>query len=265
MHIDPTKVDDAQVFRSWGWHVALIVSEQIKEALERAGISGMKFTEVTGPGAPHPKEHVMLEQAVAAREAFWRTLGRLDEEALVPIAGGDSWPAHREVWRVIHRPGGSTLWVTDGLSDPFHGDAEPSVGFGLELGLEVDESLEEAAKGWPLQLLARVADEVVMHERVRTGVKAGFMSMEVSGQDMPGPLVTKEGRVGVLLELASNTPPGGFHLPAGAVKLVTVKALLPEELEYLLTHGKTGRQELLRRFEQAGHRHLCRAWRRSVV
>jgi hypothetical protein len=51
MRIDPAKVGDAKVFRTWGWHVALIVAEDIKEALEREGVTGVKFTEVTGPGA----------------------------------------------------------------------------------------------------------------------------------------------------------------------------------------------------------------------
>jgi len=49
MRIDPTKPCDAKVFRTWGWQVALIVSEDIKVALERAGATGLKFKEVTGP------------------------------------------------------------------------------------------------------------------------------------------------------------------------------------------------------------------------
>lgn len=46
MRIDPAKVGDAKVFRTWGWHVALIVSEDIKKALEHAGVTGMRFKEV---------------------------------------------------------------------------------------------------------------------------------------------------------------------------------------------------------------------------
>ena len=50
MRIEPTKVGDARVFRTWGWTVALIVSEDIKQALECAGASGVKFVDVTDPG-----------------------------------------------------------------------------------------------------------------------------------------------------------------------------------------------------------------------
>jgi hypothetical protein len=46
MRIDPAKVGSTQVFRTWGWTVALIVSEDIKNALERLGATGTKFKEV---------------------------------------------------------------------------------------------------------------------------------------------------------------------------------------------------------------------------
>lgn len=43
MRIDPSRVGNAKVFRTWGWTVALIVSEELKEALEGIGATGMKF------------------------------------------------------------------------------------------------------------------------------------------------------------------------------------------------------------------------------
>jgi hypothetical protein len=46
MRIDPTKVGGAKLFRTWGWTIALIVSEELKEALERIGATGTRFSEV---------------------------------------------------------------------------------------------------------------------------------------------------------------------------------------------------------------------------
>lgn len=46
MRIDPTKVGDARIFRAWGWTVPLIVSEDLKEAMEEEAITGTKFEEV---------------------------------------------------------------------------------------------------------------------------------------------------------------------------------------------------------------------------
>jgi hypothetical protein len=49
LRIEPSKIGDARVFRTWGWMVVLVVSEDVKEALERTGATGLYFREVTGP------------------------------------------------------------------------------------------------------------------------------------------------------------------------------------------------------------------------
>ena len=46
MRIDPTRVGEARIFRPWGWTMVLLVSEDVKEAMEREGLTGMRFTEV---------------------------------------------------------------------------------------------------------------------------------------------------------------------------------------------------------------------------
>ncbi|WP_164012363.1 imm11 family protein [Pyxidicoccus trucidator] len=272
MRIDPTKVGDAKVFRTWGWSIALIVSEDIKAALEREGITGTRFEEVTGPSAISPEERErdrkfreLWDQAHAAREAVWSGLGKVEAEDFIPLVVGGDWPSKRQAWRVIHRPDGHTLLVTDGLSDPLYLRPEPSVGFGLELALETNEPLGDIAKSWPPLLLERVSNEVASHPHLRERLMTGSLSMEVSGKGLPEPLVTKEGRVGVLLGVETRTLPHHFTVPSGQVRLFTVKALMPAKVAYLVEHGKTGRDELVRRFNQDGLTHVSRSWRRSVV
>ena len=46
LRIDKSKVGDARVFRLWGYHAPIIVSGEIKEALERTGLTGGRFDEV---------------------------------------------------------------------------------------------------------------------------------------------------------------------------------------------------------------------------
>ena len=46
MRIDKSRVGDAKLFRAWGWTLPLLVSEDIKNALEGIGATGMHFTEV---------------------------------------------------------------------------------------------------------------------------------------------------------------------------------------------------------------------------
>ncbi len=272
MRIDPIQVGDAKVFRTWGWTSALIVSEDVKQALERMCATGLKFTEVTGPGvisegerARDRKRRDLLERPHAAREVVWRTLGTLDKMALTPVAIDYSWPGHRQLWRVIERDGGRILLVTHGLSDPFIEHLESSVGFGLELALETDQFREPLEESWPFILLERVTKDAVTHEQVRAGIKAGLFSVAVSGKGLPKSLVTEEGRVGVLLGMESRTLPRHFSTPHGEVRLATVKALLPSEWVYLLEHGAQGRDELARRFAESGEEHLSRARRQPVV
>ncbi|MCY1074186.1 imm11 family protein [Archangium lansingense] len=46
LKVDPEKVGSANIFRTWGWLVVLIVSERVKSAMEQEGITGIKFIEV---------------------------------------------------------------------------------------------------------------------------------------------------------------------------------------------------------------------------
>lgn len=241
MRIDPAKVGEAKVFRPWGYPKAVLVAEEVKEALERTGASGLRFTEVTGPSPISDEERAykrkcreLLDPPPAARQAAWKSLGRLDELAVAPRALCYEWPGHRQDWALIHREAGRLLLVSEGLSDPFIAKLEPSVGFGLELALETEPTelaVDDIEGSWPYRLLERVSREVVAHAHVREGAKAGPIVLEVTGKDMPAPLVTSQGRVRVLLGQESRTLPRHFPTPFGDVRLVPVKALLPAELE----------------------------------
>ncbi|HEX5745847.1 MAG TPA: DUF1629 domain-containing protein [Archangium sp.] len=275
MRIDASQVGDAKVFRPWGYTGSLLVSEDVKEALERTGASGLDFREVTGPSPISDEERAykrkcreLLEPPPAARRAAWKSLGRLDELAVAPRAICYEWPGHRQDWAIIHRQAGRILLVSEGLSDPFIARLEPSVGFGLELALETELAelpLDAIEGSWPYVLLERVSKEVVVHEHVREGAKAGLLVLEVAGDGMPAALVGKEGRVGVLLGQESRTLPRDFPTPFGGVRLVTVKALLPAELEYIVKRGAEGPPELARRFAQTGEDHVSCADRKAVV
>jgi hypothetical protein len=284
MRIDPSKVGDARVFRPWGYRGTLLVAEEVKEALERTGATGLEFTEVTGPSPISDEERAykrrcseLLEPPPAARRAAWKSLGRLDELTVAPRDGSDAFPAYGLDWAIIHREAGRILLVSQGLSDPFIAKMEPSVGFGLELALETEgaelpldrfelpDNMELERTWWPHKLLRRVLEEVVAHEHVREGAKAGPLVLEVAGTGMPETLVTQEGRVGVLLGMESSTLPRHFPTPFGDVRLVTVKALLPMELEYVMKRGAQGAAELARRFARTGEEHVSRANRQPVV
>ncbi|WNG27749.1 hypothetical protein F0U62_29760 [Cystobacter fuscus] len=275
MRIDPSKVGDAKVFRPWGYPGTLLVAQDVKEALDRTGASGLDFREVTGPSPISDEERAykrkcreLLTPPPAARRAAWKSLGSLDELAGTPRAICYEWPGYRQDWALIHREAGGLLLVSEGLSDPFIAKLEPSVGFGLELALETEPMelpLDAIEGSWPYVLLERVSKEVVVHEHVRERAKAGLVALEVAGTGMPASLVTTQGRVGVLLGQQSRSLPRLFPTPFGDVRLVPVKALLPTELEYVSKRGAEGLDELARRFAQTGEEHVSRASRQAVV
>jgi hypothetical protein len=46
LRLDSSRIGDARVFRPEDWEVVIVISEEIKEALERIRATGVKFTEV---------------------------------------------------------------------------------------------------------------------------------------------------------------------------------------------------------------------------
>ena len=46
LRIDSRVVGDAHIFRPWGWQLAIIISERVKDAMEEAGLTGGRFAEV---------------------------------------------------------------------------------------------------------------------------------------------------------------------------------------------------------------------------
>ncbi|RKH87788.1 hypothetical protein D7Y21_17605 [Corallococcus sp. AB045] len=273
MRIDTSKVGDAKVFRPSEWKGSFIVSEDIKDAMERAGITGAKFEAVTGPTTFDPVRRAetkrrgeLWDQARIARRSVWRGLGTMSDDLYIPPVVGGPWPGERQNWIAVRRPDGGMLIVTDGLSDPFNDILDrPTAGFGLELAIETPEPLGEVWKSWPVHLLERVAYEVAEFEKLRVRLANGTLSMEVDGVGMPETLVTSEGRVAVLIGMETDSLPSRFTLPGGEVRLLTVKVLMPAELKWLLQQGTGTGAELIRRFTAAGETHLSRSWRQPVV
>lgn len=45
--VDPERIGDRQIFRAKGWEVDLLVSERVKGAMEKAGVTGAQFRSVS--------------------------------------------------------------------------------------------------------------------------------------------------------------------------------------------------------------------------
>ena len=143
------------------------------------------------------------------------------------------------------------------------------MGFGLELALETEPAelpLDAIEGSWPYLLLEQVSKEVVAHEHLREGAKAGPLAVEVDGRDMPASLVTPGGPGG------RTAGPGVTHAAQAVSHAVRRGAARHRQgpaarwkHEYVAKRGAEGAAELARRFAQNGEEHLSRVKRRAVV
>jgi hypothetical protein len=230
LRIDTSKVGDARVFRTRGVPRALLVAEEVKVALERTGATGLKFTEVTGPSPISDEE---------------RAYKRRCNELLDPPPA-----ARRAAWK--------SLGTLDELA------VAPRAICYEWPGQRQDWAIIHREAGHLLLVSEGLSDPFIARH-VRERVKAGLVALEVAGTGLPASLVTTEERVGVLLGLESRSLPRLFPTPFGDVRLVTVKALLPTELEYMSKRDGQGMDELARRFAETGEEHVSRSSRQPVV
>ena len=212
-----------------------------------------------------------LQESDAAREEYWRSLGNVTDDVLAPLVnpafmGGPEWPGLREAWRVVQRPE-STLIVSDGLSAPFSDVDEDNVGFGVEVVAETCDALPgELASSWLFELVYEVSQQCADHGGIAELIEEhGLLSLELPASAVLSPMATQDNSVGVLLGVEAPTIPKQFLQSAGPVRVVTVKLLCPSELDFVVKEGRSGREELVRRFRDSGEHHLCSLKRASIV
>jgi hypothetical protein len=195
----------------------------------------------------------LFNATVSVRNNFWKTIGKIDPDVLTHLInpafrGGPRWPALRQAFVKIETPN-SIILASDGLSDPFDDVEEPNQGFSLECYLESDDpalrkNIAELDQTWQFQLLYEVAQNFAHHGGVKELLERhGVLSMEFSYLDVPEPFSNEEGRVGVLLGLESEQIPTSIIGPASDIRLVSIKILTSQELQYILQNGAAVRKK----------------------
>lgn len=216
-------------------------------------------------------DEAFLQATYKARDKFVRRLGVVNPDVLAPLVnpsfmGGPTWPDLRQAWRVI-RNGTNTIVISDGLSDPFSDDEEPSAGFGIEVLAETPDRMpKQLQASWLFDLVYQVSQQCAAHGGVRDLIdELGLLSLELPMSDALQPVATANNRAGVLLGLESPDLRSEFSLPAGSVRVVTAKLLWPSELDYAASKGKAGREKLAKRFAADGTHHRSSMSRKAAI
>lgn len=241
--------------------------------------AGSADLSMSDPDRPAPDTlDALANDAYVARERFWKTLGTLEPDSLLPsrlfsLSGGPRWPATREAWRMIRRPL-STLMCTDGLSDPLEEDPERQ-GFRVEVLGEAPgriASLTDSMSHWLYWLVSAAGQAIAGYDN-NNGAGAfhalieryGHLSTVVKIPGLPEDFVDDQGNAGVLIGMPSEVLPAGFEIAGKPVRLLAVKLLHRRELAYIDESDETmtaRRNEIVALFKG---QHVSRIDRPSVV
>jgi hypothetical protein len=213
-----------------------------------------------------------LSYAIAqARLAFFRTLGKPDEQAWYPTAvpntpGGPRWP-RRPAWRRI-RSGNQTIISSSGLTDPFDEADEPNTGYAVEVAMATnDEIPEQLHPSWLLDLTVAVSNQAAIDGRFC--LRAGKFGVFLFGA--PGAPASYEqwlDRTGTLAFLVGVPIPdvsGTMNLPVANAMFLMAKLLTPAEYEFIAERGPQAARAVVERFGEDQTYHLSSLHRKSVV
>jgi hypothetical protein len=188
-----------------------------------------------------------LAKTSEARAAAWRAWGTLDDDLLThlinpALMGGPRWPALREAFRVA-RNAGQTLVASDGLSDPFDDGPKDENGFGLEIYAISADPLEKIAGSWLWDAVWQMSQFAAKHGGIGPLLdELRYLSTELYDVGIPEPhtgrFVNDAGRVGVLLGLDQAPLPAHIAGPLSNIRLVSLKLLTLEELDFVAEAGE---------------------------
>jgi hypothetical protein len=233
------------------------------------------------PAARTPDEvalDFMLQSAFLVRTEFFSGLGEVHPDVIAPFInpmfmGGPRWPAMRQSWRMVRRPA-STLFASDGLSDPFDDDLTP-MGYRVEVCVETgerfadgDRGMDEAKGSWAFDLVYQASQAVAGAGGIYEAVEEGMIVTTVLHiPEAPERLRDADDRVGVIIGFPTPDLPPAMEFPNGKVLLLPVTPLLPSELAYIENEedGQAARRHLISLLLRQPRPHFATGDRDPVV
>jgi hypothetical protein len=205
-----------------------------------------------------PREAI-LQRTYDLRSEAWSRWGVVDGDLVTHLinpyfSGCPRWPALREGFHVVRR-GGAILVASDGLSDPYDEGAGPAAvnGLGLEVFGWSSDPIPQVPGSWLFDLVWQASQFAASRDDIASLLEQyRLLTTELYDVGIPaehrGRFVSREGRVGVILNLTEEPIPDTIDGPLSTILLVNVKLLTLEELAFVVERGPEGRIELARHF-----------------
>ena len=203
----------------------------------------------------------LTRRTTEARNAAWSTWGTVDDDVLTHLIspmflGGPKWPNTRQAFRTVRRPG-EVLLASDGLADPYDDEGVAGNGLEHECYATTADPLEQLPGTWLWDMVWQMSQFAAGHGGL-SGLldQMTLLSTELYDVGIPDShrdrFVNADERVAVMLGLDDTAPPSVVEGPLSRIRLVNVKLMTLEELDYVLAHNEEGRRELARRYAAQG-------------
>jgi hypothetical protein len=217
-----------------------------------------------------------IETGHGVMNAFWESVGRCDRDVISYLVnpqfqGKPAWPNMRQAYRLV-RPLGTLIIASDGLSDPFvDTDMDDVSGFAMEVFIESRDlagaDIEAVKRAWEFKVIENFAMNVANWGGITEDLRAEpVMSMELPCEGvLPSEWLTEDATAGFLV----NAPVAGrakeVAMPLGAVMIVPLTLLRPNELKFAVQNGRAGRMALVEALLKSGYGHVSSLERSSVL
>jgi hypothetical protein len=216
----------------------------------------------------------LMRRTAEARHTAWSTWGTPDDDVLTHLispmlAGGPKWPNTRQAFRVVRRPG-EVLLASDGLADPYDDEGVARNGLEHECYATTADPLDQVPGTWLWDLVWQMSQFAAGHGGLAGLLdEMSLLSTELYDVGIPDShrarFVNADARVAVMLGLVDTAPPSSVEGPLSPIRLINIKLMTLDELDYVLDHNEEGRRELARRYSAQGRALACSLDRPSVV
>lgn len=207
------------------------------------------------------EEH--FKQSCELRDNYWKSVGEVDPDVIAHLInpafmGGPKWPSLRQAFKTI-RSSETVIIASDGLSDPYddydtNKDNQAYNGLGFEFYVETSDKIDVIQNSWQFDIVYQMSQFAAANPNILNLLNQyTFLTTELYNVKAPVEYINESERVGVIVGLPSETIPESVKLSIEEVRIVNIRLLTLDELNYVVANGVTAREELAQEMIRHGN------------